>query len=87
LFVVVFVKLIFVLSPLDMCCSNPEAKLLIECYAYNDFVRNKFVGSAEVNTKTNTTQTKHKNTKQTQSAKAQKHKHKSTNQRKKESLI
>jgi len=42
---------IFQLGYYDLCRGNMDTKLLIECYDYNDFIPNKFIGSAEVSTR------------------------------------
>jgi len=41
---------IFQLGFYDLCRGNPEVKLLIECYDYNDLIPNTFIGSAEIST-------------------------------------
>lgn len=39
---------IFQLGFYELCRANPDTKLLIECYDYNDFIPNRFIGSVEI---------------------------------------
>jgi len=43
---------LFQLSFYDMCRGNLETKILIECYDYNDILKNRIIGTAEISVQT-----------------------------------